>query len=366
MTESWWDFRGIVRMRVRDAGEDVVGLLRRRFSRFAVEGPAPAGDAEIQIGPLAADAVESQIDWNVESPYGMDLVHHRGRRAVGFHHRGERDVILVPGDPIELHYLPHPRSANRVYGMALYALSLALRRRDGLLFHGAAAVRDGFGIVLAGLRGTKKTQILLTLLREGWSYLADDKLILHGGRGHLFQTFVGLADHHLEALPWLEGLLPRASRTTKSQFRRKLRSTLGRMASKSLPRPLFAVAAKIANPVENVDATDLFPDVPLQVEHSLDALVLLNSAPTLACRPQERPAILGEVLAVQELLFYRMGPLEGLIRSCRDDAAPDLGPIAARNFAASRCYRLEIPPACDPETAARELTRLLQDSQPSV
>ena len=53
-----------------------------------------------------------------------------------------------------------------------------LKHRGFFGLHAAALVRDGAGYLLPGDTGTGKTTIALSLLKEGFQYLADDKVLL--------------------------------------------------------------------------------------------------------------------------------------------------------------------------------------------
>ncbi|MFC7736772.1 HPr kinase/phosphorylase [Roseomonas sp. GCM10028921] len=47
-----------------------------------------------------------------------------------------------------------------------------------MLQHGSCAARDGAGVLLLGLPGAGKSDLLLRLTGEGWSLVADDQVLL--------------------------------------------------------------------------------------------------------------------------------------------------------------------------------------------
>jgi hypothetical protein len=48
--------------------------------------------------------------------------------------------------------------------------------------HAAGATKDNKALLLSGRGGAAKTTILMNLLKSGWSYLADDLILLHRGK----------------------------------------------------------------------------------------------------------------------------------------------------------------------------------------
>lgn len=54
------------------------------------------------------------------------------------------------------------------------AVQIALKESGIVVFHGAAAGRDGQAVLIAGQNGCGKSTLLKKLMAEGWEYLADD------------------------------------------------------------------------------------------------------------------------------------------------------------------------------------------------
>ncbi len=355
MSTLFLDFVGAATVRVDDAPPELDRHLRSRVPLFLRDAPADGTPPAIHFRPARPEDLAGWGDWEVDAPYGMVPVLHQGRRAVACRHRGAVDLVLVPGEPIEVLFRRHCKCAGRLYGALLVSLHLALRRRGALLVHAAAVADKRGGLLLAGLRGSRKTQILLTLLRDGWGYLADDKVILSAGRVHLFQTLVGLADHHLASLPWLGA----RSRKGPSGVTRRVRETFASLSVKLLPRQLLPAASKVLDPVAFLDVHDLFPECPVVREQAVDAVVLLGPGEALSAAPCGRAEALAELAGVQEMFFHDLDPLDRLLALFSPSAPPPIAAVLDATLPSSvTFFRVGLPARCAVDEAARVVASL--------
>jgi len=53
--------------------------------------------------------------------------------------------------------------------------------RDPTRLHASAAARDGAGVLLLGAPGVGKSDLLLRLVRDGFSLIADDQVLVEAG-----------------------------------------------------------------------------------------------------------------------------------------------------------------------------------------
>ncbi len=90
-----------------------------------------------------------------------------------------------------------------------------LKHRGFFGLHAAALVRDGAGYLLPGGAGSGKTTVALSLLKEGFRYLADDKVLLRNrGNGIEALAFTRRFNvdpdigQHFSELSFLEDLQP--------------------------------------------------------------------------------------------------------------------------------------------------------------
>lgn len=69
--------------------------------------------------------------------------------------------------------------------LLLYSLLLLLRYRDRYGLHGAGVARDGMGCLLVADSDCGKSTLAFSLVRQGWSYLSDDSLLLYQQDNHI-------------------------------------------------------------------------------------------------------------------------------------------------------------------------------------
>ena len=350
MSTLFLDFVGAATVRVDDAPPELDRHLRSRVPLFFRDALPDGVPPAVHFRSASAQDLAGWGDWEVDAPYGMVPALHQARRAVACRYRGAVDLVLVPGEPIEVLFRRHRKCAGRLYGALLVTLHLALRRRGALLVHAAAVADERRCLLLAGLRGSRKTQILLTLLRDGWGYLADDKVILSSGRVHLFQTLVGLADHHLASLPWLGA----RSRKGASGVGRKVRTTVATLSAKLLPRQLLPAASKVLDPGAFLDVHDLFPGCPGGRERAVDAVALLGPGDALAAAPCGRAEAIQELAGVQEMFFHDLDPLDRLLAHFSPSAPPPIAAVLDAALPSSVAFfRVGLPARCAVDEAAR-------------
>ncbi len=314
--------------------------------------PRPGGrEPDIILLPLEGHEQMPAGSALLSSPYQMLLHPFRGRRSILVLHRGRPGLVFVPGRRVEIHYRPEPSIRGRLNLFLLFAISLAMRYNRGLLFHGAAAVRNDTCLLLVGLRGSGKSQIFLHLLRHGWRFLADDKLLLHRGRAHLLAPLVGLSDHHLLLQPWLAAApgLPAFFRPPLPRLRARLHPLL-----RCCPPPLLPFARRILSPSRQVPVHCLLPDVGVEPLAAVTHLVLLENGRDLALAAGEE-GVIRRCALVQDLVFFQMEPFIRLLRFCDwTPPAPEV-PILDANLGTCRRALLRVPWGCEVAAAAREI-----------
>jgi hypothetical protein len=215
-------------------------------------------------------------------------------------------------------------------------------------------------VLLTGIKGSNKTRLHLTMMRRGWDYLADDKLILHGGRAYVFQTSLLLKDEHLAGMPWLDSALPAARRLKRG---RGIRRRLAAWAARLLPGYLLPVIKRLHTHAFRVEVTRVFPDRRVVSAEMPTAVAVVSRGRRLSSRLIPRNEAIAELVAVQDLHFHTTAPLDRLLAFRRRARRPDTARIVEHNLADSRFLRLTIPDACDMEIVYEELTRCL--AQPS-
>lgn len=88
------------------------------------------------------------------------------------------------------------------------ALVWLLRERGRYAFHASAVARHGQGLLIAGASGSGKSSTALSLIQQGWDWLADDIVLFEPGQvARLHSLARGFAFHPAlaERLPGLDG-----------------------------------------------------------------------------------------------------------------------------------------------------------------
>jgi hypothetical protein len=204
MNDIGFSFPAGVKVLLKAPPLSIDNLLRKQWYRFT--SPAVMGEPTILAQPA-----DSLFDTGLHRPLGTDVqpytfqVTTQGAEAL-FYYRGKADLrVRWRTMGIRVDYCSRHGMADRLYGVLLWLLRRALNNAGAALLHGAAIVPKGENgaVLLVGPRGSGKTLLLLTLLRNAKGcYLAEDKMILFKGRVSSFQDDVPIQDHPIDALPW--------------------------------------------------------------------------------------------------------------------------------------------------------------------
>lgn len=203
MTVTRYDLLGLAAVDSHDTIPTVAHELSARLGHFAsmAEGRAP----EVEMCPLANSSMPGGLaPDHLLSRRKFTLTELDGLPAAVIPFRSHPDIVIVFTDPLTVLYSPRPGVAGKLVDALIYCLQLVLLRKGATLFHGAALTRGDESLVLTGLQGSRKTLVLLTLLRQGWNFMADDRLIVYGGKMQLFSDRIPLMPHHFAVLPWLQ------------------------------------------------------------------------------------------------------------------------------------------------------------------
>ena len=343
MQEMNLNIHGLVKIWAPDLSTEVYNGLREMLGHFFVEEKLDLQTLDLLILPLASVKLKETLDSILPSPYGMSFVDHHGDNGIVFNYRGQPDLILMVGDVITIYYSPRKRNLRRIYGLMLFSINLVLHKKMGLLYHGAAVVKDDISLLLTGLRGSKKTQLVMTMLEKGWDYLSDDKLLLHNGRMYMFQDIIPIADHHLEALPWLFELLPEKAKRKKGPIKRKARKQIAAFSRRFFSKHLLPIMEKVYDPQPALKLQEIFPSCNILESAIPSTVILISLGDKVTCSHIDSHDVLNEIDAIQSLTFYSMGPLEQLVFFCNKNFSPSVGEIVKKNLCNSQFYRLTIP-----------------------
>lgn len=176
-------------VQIRAASDHPVAerALHRTLRYKGAEAVSVSRDADVSlefdVGGTAASVPEearllgtgekSEIDvWMIPDR----VVLRRGDATVDLRpERGTAEAVLTP-DVIEAH--GNERRSPLFY-MITFSLVVLLRSCGWFPLHAAGLAHDGRGALLVARSGSGKSTATLNLIREGWTYLSDDTVLLH-------------------------------------------------------------------------------------------------------------------------------------------------------------------------------------------
>jgi len=350
-SDAVFDLHGILRIRIRGLSSSQISTIFPELPPFEALAQATPGEAQILFEPLVDQP---------ELPDGaghLRLVELGGERCLVLCRAGQADLLMRPEEPLRIQYTARKRMRRRLHSVLLVALRVALVRQHGLFFHGAGLTRDGRGLLLAGMRGSGKTQINLALLHHGWAYLADDKSILHGGRLHQFDPIVWLGPQHLQTLDWLAPMLPPQALWGTGRFVSACRSRMAAVGARLLPKRLAAAWSRAWSIRIPLNAQQQFPGPPAQ---NITDVVLVEAGGPTRIEPIGEAEAIERLAQIQSRMFDSLQQMDQQLLGCYGDPGPPLKELLQENLAGRQFLRIGIQPGDDgPAQAADEILQAL-------
>ena len=311
--------------------------LRARFEanlgHFAVKNTVDhdPGSADVVVAPMASSPDIPAFSSHLNHIYGFTTAEYQGHTVVCLL-RGrtpEFCIFFSPDLRVHLHFCPKYAREGRIYGMVLFAIYLMMKSRDRLLVHGAAVSKQGKTVVFSGHQGMGKTPILLSLLREGWQCLGDDKLFLCRNRLSMVEPYAAISQYHFDLLPWLSSFLPH--RLTPV-FPGIARGFLDRAAGRIWPAGLPVKVYRYLNPGTKVDLrVPPFSNTLIQSGTPVHWIIIQRDT-AFAFKPLSRDRGLDKLALVQDLFFSHRVQMEKLICLYGDTRLPAIRDILDRNL----------------------------------
>ncbi|MEW6428592.1 MAG: hypothetical protein AB1568_11215 [Thermodesulfobacteriota bacterium] len=344
MADLTLDIHGLLRLVVADPPGWLRSFLLRKLGHFVRGGTEAGQSADILLLPLAPARLRFPREILLHSPYHMAVTRYEESPGIALGCGGETELLYVPGHPIRLYYRNDARLQGRLYLLFLFALHQGLAARGALLVHGAAAVRGDRCIALCGLRGSGKSQLFLELLENGWDYLGDDKCIVAAGEAMLFQPNIGITDFHLRGRPELRSCMGRPDRILFAPPVRWARELLYRTPLPWLRRWYGFFPERLLRPAVQLHAQCVFPGVRLVDRQRIRTLFLLETGVALTVRRRKLTEVLGQLTAIQSLLFAPMSPFERMLAFCSDSSvSPDREVLATHLRGIEAIHSVTIP-----------------------
>lgn len=370
MPELTLDIQGLVRIRVADPPAALVRQLRRDMSLFLVSSSAAAASAsaafDIVVEPFRSETQPKVLATTQGTVMRFAEVEGSEGRGIGTIDRGRLTTALIPAEPLRVGYDLKRAGPRRIYGLIQQALRLALARRGCALLH-AACLNDGrHTILLVGGRGTGKTRIVLGLLREGWNYVADDKVLLADGRARLYEPWIGVRDWHLDACSWVAERLPTPVARAKRPIRRHVRRYIRSLGNRWLGKRLAGPWQERWNPASNVPVEVLFPRTSILSDQRVDAVVHLRPTRDFDIRELAAEPLMRRVAAIQRSAVQDWYPFDELLAAACDTgpALPDAALLVGQLDGAA-CGELYMTPAVSPERVGHALGEFAARGRPN-
>ncbi|WP_324661906.1 hypothetical protein [Haloarcula sediminis] len=270
MASSYFDFFGEFTLEVRGDGGRSTSQFREMYATFrtdrcpdpdmVVERTTEAPDPDVVLG---------------------DPTDHYGWTGDQFVVRKGSDFMLVDPGWDHLYVSPHWEPFYAMYPVE-FAIRSRMVEQDRALVHASGVELDGHTTLFPAWRGAGKTNTLLSLLRAGGNYLADDRLWVGAdGEALGFPLAVNLQPHNVDSFPEIE--------LGDDGPRDRMRAAVSRYITEELAtgssvfdRGLRFLDAKFledsGRSFVHLDA--LFRDTAQRARAGVDAVVVLRAAPT--------------------------------------------------------------------------------------
>ena len=357
-TSLYLDIHSIIKVWAPDIPKEICNFLNKRLGSFTLSSYHNPEEADILLLQLKENPMlDSSLNrWN--SLYGFWFTEYEKQLAIVFNYKGKSDVVIIFSKVIKILYTNRPKMSRRLYGILLFCLKLAINSKNGVLFHGAIARKGNNSVLLTGHRGTRKTMLLLTMLKNGWDYLSDDKFVLHNHNAYLFQNFIALQDHHFEALPWLREKMPVNRRFSKLSA--LLRKNAGTFAQKHVHKHLLHGIDRFCNPSVHIQGDELFPSCKILNSVRPSTVIALFTGPVFNIEVVSKTDIIDELALIMRLISDDSNALECMLALYDSRFRYNMKEIIADNLNKLDFYKLTIPNNCDVDWVFQEVNKCLK------
>lgn len=321
--DLYLDIHKLLLVRIVAPERRLANLIQTRLGWLVVEKP----DSEPALVLRAVDDLQGLRPDN-RLPLQMIPDADETQWCAGVQKADRPQILLCPGPPTELRYVPKNTSMGRVWWVFLITLRRLLMRSGAMLCHGAVVARNGHGLLLAGHRGQGKTSLTLRLLHEGWDYVAEDKFILWGGVAHAFEQQMRLLPYHA---PLFDKNSPLSAQLEKLQRRRQRALPFMQPLLKLLPgqvseRVRSRLDRSISVRMEQLEGHGLF----LENVAVRDVILMrYDAAPARKTSPEQGAMAFSQL---QGIAFAELHALDYLFDYYAHDATQDLATLAQTNL----------------------------------
>ncbi|WP_336135402.1 hypothetical protein [Natronomonas amylolytica] len=302
MRSSYFDFFGEVLLEVRGEGGRSTSQFREMYPYF--ESDVSESEPDIVVERTTATPDPDIVLGDPTDYYGWtgDLFVVRNGSNFMAVEPGWEHIYVSPG--WEPFYATYPIE---------FAIRSRLVERNEALIHASGVELDGETTVFPAWRGAGKTNTLLSLLRAGGHFLADDRLWVGAdGDARGYPLGVNLQPYNVESFPEIEleydGLVDRAKPEIDQYIKEHFAS------GTSIPEKgvRFLARQVLESNERNFTHIDsLFPDAEYTETSSIDNVILLRAAPnseTVSLEPASPETMLPALRAINNYEWnHRLG-----------------------------------------------------------
>lgn len=354
-----FNIHGFVKIWVSNASSELKRNLCRHLEGFISEKPVDPEEADIILQELNELPTLTGSAKQMDALYGYWITMYQGEVSAVFFHKGNPDIIAVFSNPVRIYYRARRKISRKIHWVMVFCMKFILGNKNLFFCHGAILEKNGHSTLIIGQRGIRKTQLSLTMLKNGWDYISDDKSILHRGKAYPYQSFFLIQDHHFDALPWLEDIVPPHKWSGK---RAALRGSIRALAKKYLHKKLLPTGDRLLNPAIKLPVRDLFPDCTVLKSADLSNVILLYVGEYLKIERVSRDDVINDITLIQQLAYAEFNDLELMLSLYKKKSRRDIKQLINENLLGHSYFRMTIPPECNPDLIYKKLLNCLESA----
>jgi hypothetical protein len=302
MRSSYFDFFGEVLLEIRGEGGRSTSQFREMYPYF--ETDAPEGKPDVVVERTTAMPNPDIVLGDPTDYYGWT-------EALFVVRNGSNFMAVEPGWE-HIHVSPDWEPFYATYPVE-FAVRSRMVERNETLIHASGVELDGETTVFPAWRGAGKTNTLLSLLRAGGDFLADDRLWVGAdGDARGYPLGVNLQPYNVESFPEIELEYGSPIDRAKDGINQYIEEHLA--SGTSIPeKGVRFLASQLLESNERsfTHIGSLFPDAEYMRTSSIDNVVLLRAAPdseAVSLEPMSAEAMLSALRAINDYEWnHRLG-----------------------------------------------------------
>lgn len=352
--DLFFNIHSLIRFKASDLSDEVRLLLIDHFGMFLAEQGSPEETTDIVLSAMERDmasALNRHLNQD-NQPFKIKQINEEMYIVSGY--RGVADIAFTLSSPVKVFYTVRKGCAGKLFDCLMLCTQFVLFRKKGFLFHGAVLCTQHTCLMLTGTAGSGKTLLALSMLRDGWDYLSDDKFILHDKSAYIFRKQILLRDFHYQTFPWLSGI------STMADQRHWLRKRLKQSAIKHLPGYLYARIERILDPFFLKDPLNLFPERKIIQTARLKICVLLQPGFEFTCAEIDLKTALKKLSLIQWLDSPLLETLARQLFLYGYENFLDIDRIIEANLEGNKVFEMTIPAMDDIGGLSRKINQCLR------